>query len=129
MILPSGNTVNKSVMETLIQNYKTDPYDREKRCTQLVVNRFASETAEIINEAQKEKESLDVLEVGTSASTQTDDILNEIQTDPETIQKHQEFDVEDLKSDESTTELIKILKETEEQSNLKSEEIASLRLR
>ena len=129
MILPSGNTVNKSVMETLIQNYKTDPYDREKRCTQLVSNRFASETAEIINEAQKEKESSDVLEVGTSASTQTDDIWNEIQTDPEIIQKHQEFDVEDPKSNESITRLVKILKVSEEQSNLNSEEIASLTMR
>jgi len=52
VITPSGCTINASIMKELISKDKNDPFDKTKKCTDLVVNRFVSDVKEIIQIAK-----------------------------------------------------------------------------
>ena len=79
MVLPSGNTVNKGVLQTLIEGRKPDPFDRNKVCRKLIVNRFATETAEILDKIQKEKSILDVSHVDSKQNQKLEQEFRELE--------------------------------------------------
>ena len=54
VILPSGTTIQDSFFDELIKNNNIDPYNKNLRIRQRIVNRFAKNVMEIINEIEKE---------------------------------------------------------------------------
>ena len=47
-ILPSGNTINEDTLDELIRRGCLDPFNKNFRVQQKIVNRFASDVKEII---------------------------------------------------------------------------------
>ena len=54
VILPSGITIQDSFFDELVKNNNIDPYNKNLRIRQRIVNRFAKNVMEIINEIEKE---------------------------------------------------------------------------
>ena len=55
VILPSGVTVNESVMSRLIRDKERDPYDSKNICSKFIHNKIASKIIDLIKQLKKDK--------------------------------------------------------------------------
>ena len=58
VILPSGNTVERYVMEELIRDKKHDPIDRVQICDRIIINRLAIDVQDTLTFLRQKKEQI-----------------------------------------------------------------------
>ena len=70
VVLPSGHTIEKCVMEQFIERKDNDPFDNSKKCEQIVFNRFFDNVKELYNQ---------LVELNNNQKCETD--LNDSESD------------------------------------------------
>jgi len=75
VILPSGNSVSREIMESFIERKRTDPFDRTKACKSLISNLLVQNIMETLQEVEQKKSEIEQTKMPVSQGTQTDIIV------------------------------------------------------
>jgi len=78
VILPSGKSVNRSVMQSLIDKMCYDPFNQTKLCKRIQPNLFLKNAIEILDEVSKERDDLEIKGFRNNQDTQFNINTNEV---------------------------------------------------